>query len=67
MAVRACVIEGKGECSPVKLGEYQHIMRSLWDEISDLADFDKVKFIGFDFVFRFRFFVSTGNIYFVSI
>ncbi len=43
MAVRACVIEGKGECSPVKLGEYQHIMRSLWDEISDLADFDKVK------------------------
>lgn len=44
MAVRACVIEGKGECSPVKLGEYQHIMRSLWDEISDLADFDKVIF-----------------------
>lgn len=42
MAVRACVIEGKGECNPVKLGEYQHIMRSLWDEISDLADFDKV-------------------------
>jgi hypothetical protein len=42
MAVRACVIEGKGECNPVKLAEYQHIMRSLWDEISDLADFDKV-------------------------
>lgn len=42
MAVRACVIEGKGECNPVKLGEYQHVMRSLWDEISDLADFDKV-------------------------
>lgn len=41
MAVRACVIEGKGECNPVKLSEYQHIMRSLWDEISDLADFDK--------------------------
>lgn len=42
MAVRACVIEGKGECNPAKLSEYQHIMRSLWDEISDLADFDKV-------------------------
>lgn len=42
MAIRACVIEGKGECTPNKLGEYQHIMRSLWDEISDLADFDKV-------------------------
>lgn len=41
MAVRACIIEGKGECNPSKLSEYQHIMRSLWDEISDLADFDK--------------------------
>lgn len=42
MALRACVIEGKGACNPAKLSEYQHIMRSLWDEISDLADFDKV-------------------------
>lgn len=41
MAVRACVIEGKGVCNPAKLSEYQHIMRSLWEEISDLADFDK--------------------------
>lgn len=55
MAVRACVIEGKGECNPVKLSEYQHVMRSLWDEISDLADFDKVNrsvyFIVLSFVF----------------
>lgn len=43
MAVRACIIEGKGECSPAKLSEFQHIMRSLWDEISDLADIDKVR------------------------
>lgn len=42
MALRACIIEGKGECNPAKLSEYQHIMRSLWEEISDLADFDKV-------------------------
>lgn len=45
MAVRACVIEGKGDCTPSKLAEYQHIMRSLWDEISDLADFDKVIYL----------------------
>lgn len=45
MAVRACVIEGKGECNPTKLAEYQHIMRSLWEEISDIADFDKVSLI----------------------
>lgn len=43
MALRACIIEGKGDCTPAKLSEYQHIMRSLWDEISDLADFDKVR------------------------
>lgn len=43
MAVRACVIEGRGECNPAKLSEYQHIMRSLWEEISELADFDKVR------------------------
>lgn len=42
MALRACIIEGKGECNPAKLAEYQHIMRSLWEELSDLADFDKV-------------------------
>lgn len=47
MAVRACIIEGKGDCNPAKLSEYQHIMRSLWDEISDLADFDKVCGISF--------------------
>jgi len=41
MALRACIIEGRGDCNPAKLAEYQHIMRSLWDEISDLADFDK--------------------------
>lgn len=45
MALRACVIEGKGECNPAKLQEYRHIMRSLWEEISDLADFDKVSFV----------------------
>ncbi|XP_031634928.1 sarcoplasmic calcium-binding protein 1 [Contarinia nasturtii] len=41
MALRACIIEGKGDCNQAKLTEYQHIMRSLWEEISNLADFDK--------------------------
>ena len=45
MALRACIIEGRGDCNPAKLAEYQHIMRSLWDEISDLADFDKVRYL----------------------
>lgn len=49
MALRACIIEGKGDCNPAKLSEFQHIMRSLWDEISDLADFDKVGRISFLF------------------
>lgn len=42
MALRATVIEGKGVCEPARLAEYQHIMKSLWEEISELADFDKV-------------------------
>lgn len=41
MAVRACVIEGKGDCNEKRLAEYQHIMKNLWNEISNLADFDK--------------------------
>lgn len=41
MALRATVIEGKGDCNPAKLAEFKHIMRSLWEELSDLADFDK--------------------------
>lgn len=41
LAVRTCVLEGKGDCSPARLSHYQHIMTSLWEEISDLADFDK--------------------------
>ncbi|CAD7086052.1 unnamed protein product [Hermetia illucens] len=41
MALRACIIEGKGDCSTGRLTEYLHIMRSLWEEISELADFDK--------------------------
>lgn len=49
MALRATIIEGKGECNPAKLAEYQHIMRSLWDEIADLADFDKVSIYAINF------------------
>ncbi|CRK93954.1 CLUMA_CG007481, isoform A [Clunio marinus] len=42
MALRATIIEGRGDCNASKLAEFQHIMRSLWEELSDLADFDKV-------------------------
>ncbi|XP_077294410.1 sarcoplasmic calcium-binding protein 1 isoform X2 [Arctopsyche grandis] len=41
LAVRACVLEGKGDCSSARLAKYQHIMLSLWEEIAQLADFDK--------------------------
>jgi hypothetical protein len=41
-ALRATIIEGKGECNPDKLASYQNIMRSLWEELSAIADFDKV-------------------------
>lgn len=51
LAVRACVLEGKGDCSSARLAKYQHIMISLWEEIAQLADFDKVPpdYVGFPF------------------
>ncbi|XP_014102617.2 sarcoplasmic calcium-binding protein, alpha chain [Bactrocera oleae] len=41
MAVRACVVEGKGDCSATRIAEYQKLMKNLWDEISEIADDDK--------------------------
>lgn len=42
MAVRACVVEGKGDCSAGRLDEYRKLMTNLWNEISAIADDDKV-------------------------
>lgn len=42
LALRATIIEGKGEFSFSRLQENQHIMLSLWEEIAELADFNKV-------------------------
>ncbi|XP_060522315.1 sarcoplasmic calcium-binding protein, alpha chain isoform X2 [Cylas formicarius] len=41
LALRATIIEGKGEFSFSKLQENHHIMLSLWEEIAELADFNK--------------------------
>lgn len=41
LALRTCVLEGKGDCSSARLQKYQHVMLSLWEEIAQLADFDK--------------------------
>ncbi|XP_045477641.1 sarcoplasmic calcium-binding protein 1 [Harmonia axyridis] len=41
LALRATIVEGKGEFSYSRLQEYQHIMMSLWEEIAELADFNK--------------------------
>ena len=45
LALRATIIEGKGEFSHSRLQENQHIMLSLWEEIAELADFNKVKIV----------------------
>lgn len=42
LALRATIIEGKGEFSYNKFHENQHIMLGLWEEIAELADFNKV-------------------------
>ncbi|XP_077267718.1 sarcoplasmic calcium-binding protein 1 isoform X1 [Temnothorax americanus] len=41
MALRMTLIEGKGEFNYSRYQENLHIMLSLWEEIADLADFDK--------------------------
>ncbi|XP_037731559.1 sarcoplasmic calcium-binding protein, alpha-B and -A chains-like [Drosophila subpulchrella] len=41
MAVRACVVEGKGDCSTSRLDDYKKLMKNLWEEISAIADDDK--------------------------
>ncbi|XP_043265266.1 sarcoplasmic calcium-binding protein 1 isoform X2 [Colletes latitarsis] len=41
MALKMTLIEGKGEFSYSRYQENLHIMLSLWDEIAELADFNK--------------------------
>ncbi|XP_020285914.1 sarcoplasmic calcium-binding protein 1 isoform X2 [Pseudomyrmex gracilis] len=41
MALRMTLIEGKGDFNYNRYQENLHIMHSLWEEIADLADFDK--------------------------
>ncbi|KAH9640282.1 hypothetical protein HF086_001634 [Spodoptera exigua] len=51
LALRTCVLEGKGDCSAQRLQKYQHIMLSLWEEIAQLADFDKVPdYVGYQHI-----------------
>ena len=42
LAVRNTVIEGKGEWDDAKFKKNQEVMKNLWNEIADLADFNKV-------------------------
>lgn len=43
MALRMTLLEGKGEFNYNRYQENLHIMLSLWEEIANLADFDKVR------------------------
>jgi Ca2+-binding EF-hand superfamily protein len=41
LAVRNTVIEGKGEWDEARFKQNQEVMKNLWNEIADLADFNK--------------------------
>lgn len=45
LAVKNTLIEGRGEFSAEAFGKNQVIMKNLWNEIAELADFNKVKTI----------------------
>lgn len=44
MALRMTLMEGKGDFNYNRYQENMHIMLSLWEEIADLADFDKARY-----------------------
>ena len=48
LAVRNTVIEGKGEWNEATFKKNQEVMANLWNEIAELADFNKV-LIGYGF------------------
>merc|ERR1712123_160868 len=41
LAVRNTVMEGKGDWDPVKYEKNKAVMINLWQQIADIADFDK--------------------------
>ena len=43
LAVRNTVIEGKGDWNEATFKKNQEVMANLWNEIAELADFNKVK------------------------
>ncbi len=42
LAVRNTIIEGKGEWNDATFKKNQEVMANLWNEIAELADFNKV-------------------------
>lgn len=49
MAVRAAVIEGKGALKADRLDHYKNLMKTLWQEIADIADEDGVSVLACSF------------------
>ncbi|XP_015516367.1 sarcoplasmic calcium-binding protein 1 isoform X1 [Neodiprion pinetum] len=46
MALKMTLVEGKGDFNYNHYQENLHVMLSLWEEIAELADFNKVEFDG---------------------
>ncbi len=44
LAVRNTVLEGKGQWDDARFKANQKVMHDLWNEIAELADFNKVPF-----------------------
>lgn len=42
LALRATIVEGRGEYTAQRFADNQKIMQNLWSEIAELADFNKV-------------------------
>ena len=61
LAVRNTVIETKGKWCENVFKKNQEIMANLWNEIADLADFNKVEFHNLSHQFKHHFAIPVVN------
>ena len=62
LAVRNTVIEGRGVWDEAKYKENSEIMARLWNEIADLADFDKVRRLIYQYIITYLYNCRRCNI-----
>jgi len=61
LAVRNTVIEGKGDWNEATFKKNQEVMANLWNEIAELADFNKVNYLVLGFLIGFTLLIFLSH------